>query len=164
MAPNNSGFVDGKGVLARDLLVQIGPTLKVDLGFDESYDVDRPSQLASLPVEGAWALIDTGASTCCIDGALARQLGLPIIDQRTYAGIGGSIEVDMHLAQIRAPALSFTLYGSFAAVDLTDGRHPVLIGRDFLRHFVMTYDGLSGAVSLVDPAQPMAHDVIDDDG
>lgn len=153
MPETQCGFKDGPGVKARELLVLRGPTLKVDLGFDPAYDPSNPRRLAELPVRGAFALIDTGASTSCIDSALAMHLALPIIDQRTCAGISGSMQVNMHLAQIHVPSLLFTLYGGFAGVDIGSGgqRHDVLIGRDFLRHFRMVYDGPSGGVTLADP-------------
>lgn len=63
----------------------------------------------------------------------------------------------MHLAQIFVPALSFTLYGMFAGVHLAAGgqEHFALIGRDFLRHFIMRYDGGTGAVSLQEIPRPV---------
>ncbi|MEI9964983.1 MAG: aspartyl protease family protein [Caulobacteraceae bacterium] len=105
----------------------------------------------------ARALVDTGASISCIDAGLAMDLQLPIIDQTSVAGVGGLHQFNMHLAQIRAPALKFTFFGEFAGVDLAAGGqgHTVLIGRDFLSHFHMTYDGPSGAVVLTDPSAPM---------
>jgi hypothetical protein len=153
MAQTQCGFLDAAGVRARDLLVSIGPTLKVDIGFDPSYDGRNPRRTPDLPMRNVWALIDTGATDCCIDSDLAMQLQLPIIDQRTYSGISGPMSVNMHLAQIHTPNLNFTFYGSFAGVNLSGGgqRHAVLIGRSYLRHFIMTYDGSTGAVVLDDP-------------
>ena len=55
---NLCGVHDANGVLARDLLVQLGPTLRVAIGFDESYDPRNPSRLADLPAEGALAGVD----------------------------------------------------------------------------------------------------------
>lgn len=157
MAQVDCGFKDDGGHLASGLLVEIGPTLKVDLGFDATYNPDHPRRLAILPMQDAQALIDTGATYSCIDADLAMQLELPIVDQQRYGGIGGEVELNIHLAQIRARSLNFTLHGRFAAVKLAAGgqRHTVLIGRDFLRHFQMHYDGLSGSVILTDPSQPM---------
>lgn len=131
------------------LLIQHGPSLLVDIGFDGQY---KPT-VGSVPkaaVTGIWALVDTGATECCIDGILATQLGLPVIDRRPVAGVGGLKEVDMHLAQIHVPSLGFTMYGAFAAVDLAAGgqTHRALIGRTFLSHFTMIYTGASGDVEL----------------
>ena len=59
----------------------------------------------------------------------------------------------MHLAQIHVPTLDVTLYGTFAGVDLIAGGmiHQALIGRTFLRHFTMTYNGFTGSVVLSRP-------------
>ena len=113
-------------------------------------------------MRNVWALIDTGATDCCIDSELAMQLQLPIIDQRTYSGISGPMNVNMHLAQIHTPNLSFTFYGSFAGVNLSGGgqRHVVLIGRSYLQHFRMTYDGITGAVELADPSSNDPQDIL----
>jgi hypothetical protein len=77
-------------------------------------------------------------------------LALPVVDRRHVGGVSGLKEVNMHLAHIHIPSLSFTLYGAFAGVDLIAGGqlHYALIGRTFLQHFKMTYDGLTGDVTL----------------
>ncbi len=48
------------------------------------------------------------------------------------------------------PALDWTVHGSFAGVHLRAGGTPhyALMGRTFLRHFTMVYDGKTGAVTL----------------
>lgn len=148
------GFADGAvGVLGCDLLVNKGPTLHVNIGFDPAYfpsPVDPPPRL---PVVDLPALIDTGATDSCIDKLLAAQLKLPVVDRQKIAGVHGAREVDMHLAQIHVPSLQVTLYGTFAGVDLIAGGqiHHALIGRTFLRHFTMTYNGASGSVVLSRP-------------
>jgi predicted aspartyl protease len=100
---------------------------------------------------GLRALVDTGASESCIDGTLAAALKLPVVDRRMTAGAHGAKEVNMHLAQIHIPSLKFTIYGAFAGVDLHAGGqiHSALIGRTFLQHFKMIYDGTTGSVELI---------------
>lgn len=97
-----------------------------------------------------WALVDTGATESCIDADLAAKLQLPIVDRRRVAGVSGIKDVDMHLAHIHVPGLAFTLYGAFAGVNLVAGgqMHCALIGRTFLRHCKMIYDGLTGDVTI----------------
>ena len=133
-----------------ELLVAIGPTLLVNVGFDPSFDA---ADLLRAPVpglEGVQALVDTGAGECCIDSALAASLHLPIVDRRKVSGVTGAMEVNMHLAQVYVPSLHHTIYGLFSGVHLTAGgqQHVVLIGRTFLRSFVMTYEGNTGTVTL----------------
>jgi hypothetical protein len=147
------GFDDGPGVKGADLLVQFGPTLIVDIGFDTTYRPDGSAGDPTLGMKGVHALVDTGATTSCIDSDLAVSLNLPIVDQAQIAGVSGARTVNMHLAQIFIPSLEQTIYGEFAAVDLAAGgqTHSALIGRSFLRHFKMTYDGTTGAVMICDP-------------
>ena len=86
----------------------------------------------------------------CIDSKLAVRLGLPIIDRQKIGGVSGLKEVNMHMAQIHIPTLNYTVYGSFAAVDLVDGgqKHEALIGPTFLQKFTMIYSGVTGDVEI----------------
>jgi len=95
-------------------------------------------------------MIDTGAEESCIDSALASQLRLPIVDQQTVGGVSGSSRVNFHLAQVHVPTLKFTSRGSFAGLPLAASgiRCRVLLGRTFLSHFRMVYDGRSGVVTV----------------
>jgi hypothetical protein len=134
----------------QDLLVMLGPTLRVDIGFDATY-----AGPPTIPVPGitdVHALVDSGATECCIDALLAAQLNLPIVDRRKVAGIGGEHEVNVYLAQVTVPSLTFTIYGAFSGVDLAAGGQPhkALIGRTFLQSFKMVYDGRTGDVTITD--------------
>jgi predicted aspartyl protease len=148
------GFTNIPGGLpAADLLSLWGPLLFVDIGFDPNYEfvVDGP-----LPVPGKTklpALVDTGAGESCIDSLLAAQLNLPVVDKRMIAGAHGAKEVNVHLAQIHIPSLNFILYGAFAGVDLRAGGQSIdaLIGRTFLKHFKMVYEGTTGNVEIIEP-------------
>ena len=66
------------------------------------------------------------------------------------AHAGGSQRVNVYLAQIYVPDLNFVQYGRFAGVNLSEGGlwHRALIGRSFLRHFTMIYEGLTGTVTI----------------
>lgn len=131
------------------LLVFSGPTILVDIGFDPNY---KAGTLGN-PVAGRTglqALVDTGAQECCIDSGLAMQINLPIVDRRPISGAHGRHEVNIHMAQMYFPAFKITMLGNFAAVDLIAGgqAHYALIGRTFLQHVSMTYDGKSGKVEI----------------
>src|SRR6266550_1180082 len=152
MKSTSCGFItNASGILGRDLLVQFGPTMQVDIGFDETFE-QASDAAPNLAMKGVHALVDTGATESCIDSSLAMQLQLPIIDQRACAGISGPMPVNMHLAQINIPSLQSTLYGAFAGVNLAAGGQPhlVLIGRTFLQHFYMLYNGQTGSVLIFD--------------
>jgi len=135
----------------RDQLVVFGPTMLVDIGFDPSYNPENVGSIPAPGVTGVWALVDTGATTSCIDSQLAASLSLPVIDRRQYGGAGGLHTADIYLAQIHVPALTQTIYGEFAGVNLADGfqQHQALIGRTFLFHYTMIYNGTTGDVTLL---------------
>jgi hypothetical protein len=138
------------GSSGRDMLVALGPTLIVDVGFDANYKPGPPWTIPIAGLTGIDALVDTGAGESCIDNFLAGQLNLPIVDRRSISGVHGAQMVNMHLAQIHVPSLKFIIYGAFAGVALAAGgqTHKVLIGRTFLQSFTMVYEGLTGTVKL----------------
>ena len=134
-----------------DELVAVGPTLEVQIGFDPGY---RPGDafLPAVPQALYPALIDTGALTSCIDADLASALDLIVVDRQWVSGAGGSLEVNVYAAQIVIPSLPWVIYGELAGVNLLAGgqRHSALIGRTFLRHQRLVYDGRTGTVTLGD--------------
>lgn len=75
---------------------------------------------------------------------------MPLVEQTNLAGIGGSYYAGMYAAQIHIPALSHTIYGEFAGIDMLGGgqQHEALIGRTFLRQCRMTYDGVTGGAVI----------------
>lgn len=149
MPQTKCGFYDEKGLKDRDLLVQHGPTIGVDIGFDPAFDPKQGAKprpgITNVP-----AIVDTGATESCIDIQLATTLQLPITDRRQLARVGGLHSADVYLAQVHVPTLSFTVYGAFTGVNLAAGGipHRVLLGRTFLQHFSMDYDGVSGTVMI----------------
>lgn len=149
MPTTRAGFDDSPHLAGRDALLLYGPTLNVQVGFDPGFsrgDGTRPN----VPVTPLPALVDTGATTSCIDSTLAMNLGLPIADRRPVSGVHGSSEVNLHIAQMHVPSLGITVVGMFAGVHLTAGGQPhfALIGRTFLRDFTMVYQGRTGTVTI----------------
>jgi hypothetical protein len=138
------------GASGREQLTAWGPTLIVDIGFDLNYKPGPPWTIPTAGITGIQALVDSGAGESCIDNLLAGQLNLPIVDRRPISGVHGAHIVNMHLAQIHVPSLSFVIHGVFAGVDLAAGGqlHKALIGRTFLENFTMVYEGLTGTVKL----------------
>jgi hypothetical protein len=149
MARTSCGFVDGPIASATDLLARWGPTLLVGIGFDTTWQA-ASGTIPVAAVTDVHALVDSGASESCIDALFASQLGLPIVDRRPISGVGGQHVVNMHLAQIHVEPLAFTIWGIFAGVNLAAGGQPhqALIGRTFLRHFTMIYEGRTGNVVI----------------
>ena len=145
----NAGFNRSGGISGEDALVSYGPTIYVRIGLDAEYQLGDATQ-PNLPSNQLPALVDTGALESCIDSTLALGLSLPVVDRRSVAGAHGAGEVNYHLAQIYIPDLDITISGLFAGVHLTAGgqRHSALIGRTFLRHFTMAYEGRTGTVTI----------------
>lgn len=148
-----AGFAGRDLAEAAEALERHGPSLMVDIDFDQNFDYARQANRGAAPVSRArnvLALVDTGASISCIDEVLARELDLPVVDRKRLSGAGGAMEVDFYLAHIVVPGLDFTQWGRFAAVRLSAGaaRHQALIGRNFLRQMLLIYDGPAGKVRI----------------
>src|SRR5713101_1378616 len=129
-----------------------GPTILVDIGFDPAFNPAN-NAVPVAAIKNMPALVDTGAGKSYIDNAIAVALGLPIVDKETVSGSSGSHQVDVYLAQIHVPGLAFTIWGRFGGVNLIAGgqTHAALIGRTFLQHITMQYNGLTGRVTLTKP-------------
>ena len=144
-----AGFKKGKdGATAADLLVQLGPTLLVDLGLKSRAP---PGAKPELQMVGVRALIDTGAGGDCIDDDLAQSLRLPITDEGEISGVGGKHLAFVYLARLWIPSLGRLLFQPFTGVKLSQGDqwHRVILGRSFLRQHRLTYDGETGQVELL---------------
>jgi len=136
-------------------LAQFGPTLEVRIGFDPGYRA-KSGDIPGLSPKEYNALIDTGAAESCIDSQVAAPLGMPVVDEMPVSGVHGQAVVNVHLGQIHAPALGFTIYGRFCGVHLHAGGQPhsALLGRTFLYHTTMTYQGKTGSVTLSRQTRP----------
>jgi predicted aspartyl protease len=151
MVETKCGFDSGPAGAGCDLLVSLGPTLRVNIGFDPNHDpIANPHGVPIPGITDVNALVDTGASECCIDSLLAAQLNLPLVNRRQISGVHGAHTANVYLAQVHVPTLGFTMNGLFAGVDLIAGGqvHGALIGRTLLRHFTMVYEGKTGTVSI----------------
>lgn len=143
MPATNCGFDDPNE------LELYGPTIAVVIGFDPHYEASAGLP-PSLSPNRLPALIDTGADASYIDASLASALSLPVADRQELIAASGVVDAAVHLAQIYIPDLDTTIYGQFASVNLTEGEqtHYALIGRTFLRHFNMAYEGRTGSVII----------------
>jgi hypothetical protein len=130
MRQTQAGFRDGNGEVAPDLLVRLGPTVYVDVGFKP---LEIRDGVPDLPLKRLKALIDTGAGDSCIDVGVAARAALPVIDQRVASGIAGATRVNMYLGRLYIPSLTQLLFQSFAGVELESGGqwHQALLGRTF---------------------------------
>ena len=151
MRTAQAGFKTDLGPLGpADLLVRVGPTLRVDVGLRPLGPPGGPPDLARKRVH---ALIDTGAGGDCIDDELARDLRLPVLEEgQTISGVGGRHEAVMYMARVYVPEFQRLLFQPFTGVKLSEGDQPhrLILGRTFLRPYRMSYDGTTGAVEIVE--------------
>lgn len=60
-------------------------------------------QAPPIPANVARALIDTGASITCVTAAMARSASLPLIGKRNMGTAGGTVPVNVYVADIGIP-------------------------------------------------------------
>jgi len=109
----------------------------------------QPPQPLPTPVVGR-ALIDTGATFTAIDRGAATQLNLVAIDTIPSGTAAGPQICPRYPARLMfpgtpIPGINLPLV---VGVDLTGQGFIVLLGRDFLASFVMTYNGPLGQFIL----------------
>jgi len=132
-------------------LIQRGPVVQVSISIAQSMTQQLVQQGATLPAPvTGMALIDTGASSTCIDDAIAQQLGVPAIDVVTMHSASHA----GHPANIYP--VRFALTGMPIALDvpramgaaLASQGLAMLIGRDILQICTLFYNGMSGEFTL----------------
>src|SRR6266404_345992 len=149
MAQARCGYNDTPLASGSDMLMLLGPTLMVNIGFDPNF---KPvaGRVPTAAVSQVQALVDTGAKESCIDNMLAAALKLPIVDRQPVSGSNGRHIANIYEAQVHIPSLSHTIIGRFAGVELIGGGQKLaaLIGRTFLQGYTMIYEGATGTVTL----------------
>ncbi|MCY4474761.1 MAG: retroviral-like aspartic protease family protein [Chloroflexi bacterium] len=100
------------------------------------------------------ALIDTGAKRTSVDRDLATKLGFAIKDSEEIGTVAGPDVVPVYdVADIHIPSLGLHVPLYFLGARLHKNLDcQVLIGRDILANYHMTYDGRTGRVTLSDEA------------
>ena len=93
------------------------------------------------------ALIDTGASLCCIDEILAKKIGLRLVNHRPLHGVAGEKLHPVYYGSLTIPSLNLKYRGQLTGAKLSEN-HPILLGRDILEQVIMIYDGPTGQITL----------------
>lgn len=132
-------------------LLQRGPIVQVTIGVEQNMAQQLVAQGAQLPqpVSGT-ALIDTGATTTCIDEEVARQLNLPAVDVISIASASHADSrqnVYPALIEVVGMAIKFNALRAIGVPLANQGIH-VLIGRDLLQHCTLFYNGMIGSFTL----------------
>jgi predicted aspartyl protease len=144
---------DGKTIQIppRVALLQSGPCVQIIIGLAQSFveQLVQQGQTVPQPVTGM-ALVDTGASTTCIDDVLAQNLGFPVIDvvQMTSASHAGT-EANVYPIQMEIVGSPIRVNVPRAiGANLTPQGIVALIGRDYLQHCTLFYNGFTGEITL----------------
>lgn len=132
-------------------LAALGPIIDIVIRSPQlPAQADRqPHQREATPARG---LIDTGATDVCIDVTLAAELGL-IWTGREQVGVAGgaSIMADVFAGILEVPELGFSEMVPLYALKTRRPTHDVLLGRSFLRNFIVTFDGPQGVFHFYKP-------------
>jgi hypothetical protein len=133
-----------------DLLAGHGLLLAVEITAPQSLSNLMTSQGQALPapVTGA-ALVDTGASCCCVEEALLHTLQLQPINQTSVSSPNGNRIQNVYFARLTFPGSPIPpLEIPVVGVQMNQGSTISLIGRDLLRHCVLIYNGPMGSYTL----------------
>ena len=93
--------------------------------------------------EQLMALVDTGANIGGIDPSIAVEMNLPLIDSIDVEGWGGVNKHDVYAASVHIVGLDMANHSARLVAAPLPKHSKVLLGRDFLRHVVMLYDGMN---------------------
>lgn len=145
--------VDGQAIQfpPQITLLNKGPLIQVSVGLEQNLaeQLIQQGQVIPAPQSGL-GLIDTGASVTCVDDALARNLNLPVIDvvQMTSAS-HAAIPQNVYPIQLEIIGYPIKINVPRAmGANLSAQGIVALIGRDFLQHGTLFYNGFTGAITL----------------
>jgi len=144
---------DGRKVVIppQTVLLSRGPIVQVNVSIGQAIAQEIVQKGGTLPppVSGL-ALIDTGASSTCIDNAAAKKLKLPAIDVVAIASASHSqTEQNVYPITLEIAGLPIMINAPRAIGGALESQGLlVLIGRDVLQHCVLVYNGVSGGFSI----------------
>ena len=151
-----------KGVTHPDALVALGPLVSVTL-------TPSPTMLVHgypVPRASIMMMIDTGAQSTVIEDRIAVAMGLVPTRQQNMVGVSGKPEL--------CPVYPIVITIGFAdgsgnmatadfgcdAIGMNSPPHQTahqgLIGRDFLKHFELHYNGPTGTFDVIIPREAAA--------
>ena len=136
--------------------------LALTLPLAVPFDFENKQIFVKVAINGAapaWFIVDSGASGCVIDTAVAKRLGLKTEGEGRSTGAGkGSVEITFTKdVTYRFAAASFEVPSSYV-IDLSgqrtlQGRDVAgILGYDFFTHWVVDFDFEAGVMTLHDPA------------
>jgi predicted aspartyl protease len=132
-------------------LQQRGPLVQAAVTLQESMvtALTQQGKPTPQPVNG-WALLDTGASSTCIDDEAAQKMNLPVIGVGSMSSASHAktasniypIQIEFTGFPIRFQSPR-TMGAALKEMGLL-----LLIGRDLLQHCTLFYNGATGQITL----------------
>jgi len=137
-------------VPAADLLAAHGLLLSVEISLPQALANLLTAQDKSLPPVGTGAaLVDTGASCCCVEEALLQQMQLKPVSQVHVSSPNGNRLQNVYFTRLAFPGAPIPpLEIPVVGVQMNQGKTVCLIGRDLLRHCVLIYNGPMGSYTI----------------
>lgn len=132
-------------------LLQQGPVVQVVFGVAQALATQLTQHGHTLPNPTAgFALVDTGASVTCIDDALAQSMALPVVDVvQMISASHASTPANVYPVQMQIVGTPIRVEIPRAmGANLQQQNLVALIGRDFLQHCALFYNGLTGQITL----------------
>lgn len=135
---------------AHALLAQ-GPVIDIQIGVSSTLAqyLNNNGTTVPTPISGL-ALIDTGASTTCIDSTIPIRLGINPVGTGTMA-TPSSTGSPMSLYPVKLDVIGFQMTVELphaAGVTLNNQGIIALIGRDFLQNCTLIYNGFTWEITL----------------
>ena len=94
------------------------------------------------PSFGAIGIVDTGASVICLDKRIAVQLGLSAVNKKMMQMADGTeVLATGYMAKLTVPDLGFHDLVQVFGVSMQYPSNRVLLGRSFLRGYIVNYNG-----------------------
>lgn len=134
-----------------DGLYSGGIVMEVAIGIDAVSQSQNKGNPLPEPII-VKALVDTGCTITSIDRSIVSALNLMVRGYSQTFTANGSAQVSNHLVSIDFPGIG--LRGKpvhqVQAVDLTGQPFQMLVGRDLMAAWAITYNGPAGFVSIAD--------------
>ena len=143
-------FVNKGNIPNPEHLQEVGPRLPVQVSIaDELAALHTENGETTQPAEG-FALFDTGASRTCVDEAVLQRLGLTPTGTTQISTPSDSRSANLYVCTIDFPAYNPLRRSNHEVigVQLAGQRCIALIGRDFLSHMILIYDGPGARVTF----------------
>src|SRR5260370_4890127 len=132
-----------------DLLQSFGLLLAVEISIPDALSAALSGTATRIPaaVPGS-ALVDTGASCCCVEECHLQSLGLHPVGQVKMSSPTGEREQNVYIVKLILPGTVIPpVEMQVAGVQMNQGKTICLIERDVLRHCILIYNGPMGSYS-----------------